>query len=278
MDTLTKLVAQIQPGYIYLTLGTTYQLSSICHSLNLSPHLLFEPKRKELIETLYYHNYSYNCFIIILKELKSSTKSVATNEYILPSDLEPFEDNYVFIPLVGLDCEVTAAAKKAAQSLEGGKYRILDLRNTSLKFLPFDNNQEPIYTTEQTIVYSLLSAKHIMRWATFTQNELRQWFVTPGQVEPILLIRSKATSLIPFILPFCKSIEHYWHKNPSGILLKFAIWVFLSTTVWNTNRCKGLTVSKNKKGETVFYYNPSVKARMEWNNFTHLVTQTTKLL
>jgi len=42
---LEKVVKQLQPGYIYLTLGSIQQLSFICNILNLTPHLLIEPNR-----------------------------------------------------------------------------------------------------------------------------------------------------------------------------------------------------------------------------------------
>lgn len=269
--TLTKLVAQLKPGYIYLTLGSIHQLSSICRLLNLIPHFVFEPKRHELINLLEYYNYSHNCFIVILKELKSSTKSSLTSDYTLPANLQPFPESYTFIPLIGIESELSPSTKKAAQTLEGGNYKLLDLRNIGLDLFPFNYSNEQIglsnpFNLEQQLIYSLLSIEGVMRWSSFSPNEIRQWFSTPGQPEPIILIRAKATSLIPYILPYCLSLEYFWHKNPSGILLKFALWVFLSSSVWRNQRYRGLTVSKNKKSETVFYFNPSPHARIEWSN------------
>lgn len=266
---LTSLVAQIKPGCIYLTLGSIQQLSLICQLLNLTPELLFEPKRHELINTLEFFNYSSNCFIIVLKELKSSRKDKLTSDYTLPANLTPYPETYTFVPLVGIDSEISTSSKKAAQSLEGGNFKILDLRNLGLDLFPFSSHNSspalsPSFSVEQDLVYSLLTPSGTLRWSSFTTSQLRQWFSTPGQPEPILLIRSKATSLIPFIMPYCNALPFFWDKNPSAILLRFAIWVFSSTHVWHSKRFKGLTVHKTKSNDTVFYCNPSPKARLEW--------------
>lgn len=267
---LEKVVKQLQPGYIYLTLGSIQQLSVICNMLNLTPHLLIEPNRHELVNSIEFFNYSSNCFILVLKELKTSSKEKVASDYTLPSNLKPYCDTYTFVPLIGIQSEITKATKKAAQSLEGGFYKVLDLRNLGLDLFPFNSfNPSPSLSSpfpiEQDFIYSLLTPSGTLRWASFTHTQLRQWFSTPGQPEPILLIRAKATSLIPFIMPYCNALDFYWHKNPSSILLRFAIWVFCSTHIWHSKRFNGLTVSKNNAGETIFYCNPSPKARLEWS-------------
>ena len=278
---LAEVLPQLRAGCVYLTLGTIEQITWICRKLRLEPELLYEPSSDQIRKALEYPTFNDAAFVIQPKELKGSgIKGTVTSEFLLPTDSFFFvhPTNYAFIAVTELSGEVSNKLTGAAKKIEGGCYRILDLRRIEdLPIYPYVALHELEYgkdnfhrtnslSYEQSLVDSLTTIEGVARWGSFTKGELRKWFVTPGISEPILLKIAKAQGLIPFINPFCHLVEKHWSSNRQSVFLKrFAQWVYFSTEYWAVSGYPGLTRKAAPKGEGVnFYFNPSPKAKRKW--------------
>lgn len=284
---LADILPNLQPGSIYLTLGTIEQIVWICRKLGKEPEFLYEPSANEIRKALEFPSFSDNAFVIHPKELKGSgIKATTTSEFLLPTDSYFFvnQANFAFISIVELTGEVSDKQSSAAKKIEGGCYRILDLRTIAdLPKYPYVALHELEYSKqnfcetnslshEQSLVDSLTTIEGVQRWGSFTKGELRKWFVTPGIKEPILLKIARAQGLIPFINPFCHLVEKHWSTNRQSVFLKqFAMWVYCSTEHWNSSGYPGLTRKIATRGEGVnFYFNPSPKAKRKWLTMARL--------
>jgi hypothetical protein len=277
---ISEILPQIKPGCVYVTLGTIEQLAWICRNLGLEPELLYEPPTKLIRTNLEYSSFEYKAWIIQAKDLKGTgLKGTVLNDYLLPTDsfFYVHQDNYAFISVCGLEGEVEDKQVTAAKKLEGGCYKLLDLRRIEdLPAYPYVAEHELKYSKviqtgrsslcpEQSLIDSLNTIEGVKRWGNFTNGELRKWFVTPGIAEPVLLKQFRAQSLIPYIMPFLGQVEEQWSTGKQSVILKkFALWVYLSTEYWTKGSDRGLVKKASGKELINFYFYPSQKAREEW--------------
>lgn len=277
---ISEILPQIKPGCVYVTLGTIEQLAWICRNLGLEPELLYEPPTKLIRTNLEYSSFEYKAWIIQAKDLKGTgLKGTVLNDYLLPTDsfFYVHQDNYAFISVCGLEGEVEDKQVTAAKKLEGGCYKLLDLRRIEdLPAYPYVAEHELKYNKviqtgrsslcpEQSLIDSLNTIEGVKRWGNFTNGELRKWFVTPGIAEPVLLKQFRAQSLIPYIMPFLGQVEEQWSTGKQSVILKkFALWVYLSTEYWTKGSDRGLVKKASGKELINFYFYPSQKAREEW--------------
>lgn len=277
---ISEILPQIKPGCVYVTLGTIEQLAWICRNLGLEPELLYEPPTKLIRTNLEYSSFEYKAWIIQAKNLKGTgLKGTVLNDYLLPTDsfFYVHQDNYAFISVCGLEGEVEDKQVTAAKKLEGGCYKLLDLRRIEdLPAYPYVAEHELKYSKviqtgrsslcpEQSLIDSLNTIEGVKRWGNFTNGELRKWFVTPGIAEPVLLKQFRAQSLIPYIMPFLGQVEEQWSTGKQSVILKrFALWVYLSTEYWTKGSDRGLVKKASGKELINFYFYPSQKAREEW--------------
>lgn len=277
---ISEIIPQIKPGCVYITLGTIEQIAWVCRNLGLEPELLYEPPTKLVRTSLEYSSFEERAWIIQAKDLKGTgSKGTVSGDYLLPTD--PFfyvhPDNYAFVSVCGLEGEVEDKQVTAAKKLEGGCYKLLDLRKIKdLPAYPYVAEHELKYSKliqtgrsslsqEQSLIDGLNTIEGVNRWGNFTNGELRKWFVTPGIAEPILLKQFKAQSLIPYIMPFLAQVEEQWSTGKQSVVLKrFALWVYLSTEYWSKGSDRGLVRKASGKELINFYFYPSQKARQEW--------------
>lgn len=278
---LAEVLPHLHSGCVYLTLGTIEQIAWICRKLGKEPEFLYEPTSNEIRKALEFPNFTDTAFLIQPKELKGSgLKATTTSEFLLPTDsfFYVHPDNFAFISVVELSGEVSDKQVSAVKKIEGGCYRILDLRKIEdlpmypyVAFHELEYSKQNFYRTsslsyEQSLVDLLTTIEGVQRWGSFTKGELRKWFVTPGVPEPILLKIANAQGLIPFINPFCHLVEKHWSSNRQSVFLKkFALWVYFSTEYWSCSGSPGLTRKIATRGTGVnFYFNPSPKAKRKW--------------
>jgi len=290
---LTDLLPQLERGYVYLTLGTIEQICWIARALDLEPDLLIEPTGHEVRKALEYPSFRDEAIVIKAKELKGSgIKGTTTGEFALPTDsfFYVHPSRFAFISICELDGEVSEKLTGEAKKLEGGCYKILDLRRLdNFPPYPYINAHELKYSKqtlagtsklsyEQQLIDSLNTIQGVLRWGQFTNGELRKWFVTPGIAEPILLKMTRAQALIPFIQPFCRLVEEYWSTGQQSVFLKkFAMWVYMSTEYWAEGGNPGLLRKAAKTGTGVnFYFYPSARAKRNWEAFWNVCLAQTK--
>jgi hypothetical protein len=150
---------KLQPGLVYLTVGTIEQIKKLFEKKEVEYRLLYRPTTNEMRRELEYidpFSETEEVVIIVpqafkatglLKNKKSNKKKTEDTKpaeeeeaYLIPSDqylsVSPFK--YCFVLLVNALGEYTEEAQTARKKLEGGAFVSLDLRTYNAVDLPSD--------------------------------------------------------------------------------------------------------------------------------------------
>jgi hypothetical protein len=227
------------------------------------------------------------------KNYGSVKTTLASN---LPNDMTfSIDPNiYVFICLLEL---TDAKPSSAIKSLEGGVYRELDLRKVEFIDLMADQpglvNQFYPYTSLYRINYKLLTGqlapedslykndqcfqyiKALLEptghkiWSSISSADYnglfrptKRWSETVEY--PIVLVVARAYALYPYLKPVLDKVRDT--SSPQSMLGLFALWVNLSSTLWQTEKYAGLTYEPARgKRNGYWKFRPSPEAKTAYS-------------
>lgn len=185
-NNIVNLIPALQPGVVYLTIGTAQQVKFICELLEVVQlEVLFEPTTQTIRRALG-PRFTNDLTAVIIQPAsfngtgnvnqKQRSKDYGTvksnGQYDLPNDSTFTVDlnTFAFICLLEQD---NSKPSSIIKSLEGGYYQELDLRNIEFIDLLADRtdlvNQQYPYSSLYRINYETLTG------ASFPRNEIQKY-------------------------------------------------------------------------------------------------------